>query len=121
MKSSIEKRKFLNPFSTLDLAWSAVRAHRPKDGSIHIRTYWTGPNGSGLGRKTSPSASARAFIRSSSSRYAVWKPPSIRMARMYRQSALQFQLCQIIAHGDANRRRKAPAFVQVTLVTSAGG
>lgn len=81
MKSSVENRKFLNPASTLDLASFAERAHRPKDGSIHIRTYSTGPDGSGFGRKMSPSVSASTFIRSSSSRYTVWKLPSIRMAQ----------------------------------------
>src|SRR5574341_1525192 len=69
MKSSIEKMKFRNPASTLDLASSAFRAQRPRDGSMQMSTYSTGPCGSRLGKKTSPSASASAFIRRSSALY----------------------------------------------------
>src|SRR5262245_10926826 len=38
MEASSEGRKFLNPAFTFDRAWSAERAHRPRDGSMHIRT-----------------------------------------------------------------------------------
>src|SRR5262245_37536054 len=43
MKSSIEERKFRNPASTFDLASSAERAHRARDGSMQTKTYATGP------------------------------------------------------------------------------
>ena len=41
MKSSIEKRKFLNPALTFALASSVERAHRLRDGSMQIRTDLT--------------------------------------------------------------------------------
>jgi hypothetical protein len=36
--ASIEDKKFLNPLSIFDRASSGDRAHRPKEGSMQIRT-----------------------------------------------------------------------------------
>ena len=73
MKSSTEETKFRNPASTLAFASSGERAHLPREGSMQTNTYSTGPNGSGFGRNTSPSASDRAFIRASRYSYEARK------------------------------------------------
>src|ERR1700693_1240287 len=79
MKSSIEDRKFLNPALNFAFASSGDRAHRPSDGSMHIRTYSTGPSGSEFGGKTPPFAPASAFMLTSSARYAERKFSSVPM------------------------------------------
>lgn len=73
MKSSIDKRKFLKPARTFAFALSLVCAQLPSEGSMQMNTKSTGPFGGGLGKNTSPSASASSFIRSSRDAYAVEK------------------------------------------------